>query len=278
VTEFTIKAARALLAAINSVDRVEAPADHWWFPLLTYPLAFPSPQVAKGHFDQFTKRLRRRWGMVGGVWKMEPQERGAPHFHCLIRIPPAVCAEEVHHWWACAWFEIAGGGDCRHLVFHFHSRAFERMRTWDGVGSYAGKYMGKRISEQGWEKPGRLWGKLNWSALPVRRRGVVLERGEAVQMKRGLLRWLDHQLLGKYRIQQSSGRVERRFLKRREVDVLRGMDVELRPYHRRRRRRSTGGCELLAPASVTEKLLGWSLGDVALSRFSEAFNVLGGVL
>jgi hypothetical protein len=276
VTEFSSKAARALLAAINSVDRVAAPADQWWFPLLTYPQSFPPPRVAKDHLHDFTKRLRRRWDALAGVWKMEPQQRLAPHFHCLLRIPPGIEPIAVHAWWCHAWYEIAGGGDLRHLVFHMDARAFQRMRTWDGVGSYAAKYMGKRIPDQGWEKPGRLWGRINWDAMPVREIEVSLSRAEAVRVKRGLLRWLDHQRTGRYRVERLRGRIERVYLHRREIELMEANEVLMRPYHRRRRRRSTGGCELLVPASVTEQLLGHALGDVPLSRFADAFEYLGG--
>jgi hypothetical protein len=111
--------------------------------------------------------------------------------------------------------------------------------------------------------------------MPIRPREVALAKDEAVMLKRSMLRWLDHQVTGRYRIERSGGRVKRDWLRPRAVEKLVELGVVLRPYHRRRRRRSSGGCEMLIPSAVTELLLGHALGDVPLSRFGEAFKLLG---
>lgn len=51
---------------------------------LTYGQAFPSCDEAKRHLFLFLKRLRRLAPKASAVWRMEFQERGAPHFHLVL--------------------------------------------------------------------------------------------------------------------------------------------------------------------------------------------------
>lgn len=59
---------------------------------LTYPGEWlsvaPDGATVKGHLQAFFKRFERAWGVPWcGVWKLEFQRRGAPHFH-LLMVPP----------------------------------------------------------------------------------------------------------------------------------------------------------------------------------------------
>lgn len=58
------------------------------FVTLTYPRRWPTPDGAKDHLRRFTSSLRcalqREDGDTCFVWRMEPQQRGAPHFHLLL--------------------------------------------------------------------------------------------------------------------------------------------------------------------------------------------------
>lgn len=60
---------------------------------LTYPGAWevvaPHGPAVKAHLKAFFKRFQRSWGQPWrGVWKLEFQRRGAPHFH-LLMVPPS---------------------------------------------------------------------------------------------------------------------------------------------------------------------------------------------
>ena len=60
---------------------------------LTYPgeweAVAPHGPAVKAHLRAFFKRFERAWGMPWrGVWKLEFQRRGAPHFH-LLMVPPS---------------------------------------------------------------------------------------------------------------------------------------------------------------------------------------------
>jgi hypothetical protein len=82
------------------------------FVTLTYPESWPSEWNAwKFHLATFWKRVRRKWPNASALWKLEPQERGAPHFHLLIwgvEFMP-------HEWLAQAWYECCGMNDPAHL-------------------------------------------------------------------------------------------------------------------------------------------------------------------
>lgn len=137
-----------------------------FFVTLTYPSEFPSAEQAKRHLDTFIKRLARKFPNVAGVWKLEPQERGAPHFHLLIWGADYL---ELRIFVPLAWHEIAGNGDEKHLLWHLgefgNKPCVQRIKKQRGVFFYASKYMSKETSEslEGW---GRMWGVFFRERLP----------------------------------------------------------------------------------------------------------------
>lgn len=132
------------------------------FVTLTYPERFPDVKEAKRDLKIFLQRLERRFPAAGYIWKLEPQERGAPHYHLLVW---GVQLVELFPWVVSAWFAIAGQGDINHRLFHSGSLegsrpCVEAVRTWRGVWSYASKYLGKtfEVAEWGQKWTGRFWG------------------------------------------------------------------------------------------------------------------------
>lgn len=103
VTKFTRASRRRLLYKLAEVEKENLPQ----FLTLTYPNEYPEVEVAKKHFQQFIKRLKRKFPDLALFWKLEPQKRGAPHFHCLVWGLPGWSALYIV---ACHWYQIAGGG------------------------------------------------------------------------------------------------------------------------------------------------------------------------
>jgi hypothetical protein len=128
-----------------SIDKSRINVSRVLFVTLTYPESFPrEPEQWKADLKAFKKRLERAFGHLGVVWKLEPQERGAPHFHLMILAPAQrVAIGHFRQWVARSWFEIAGGGDEKHLRVHLHSKTVQRCRSWNGVAHYCSKYMSK---------------------------------------------------------------------------------------------------------------------------------------
>ncbi|HZI38433.1 MAG TPA: hypothetical protein VFF24_09015, partial [Acidimicrobiia bacterium] len=84
---------------------------------LTYPgdwltVAGDGPAV-KRHLRMLGKRWFRAWGTpLVGVWKLEFQARGAPHFH-LFTVPPQGEAGGLNfkHWLSVTWADIVAHPD-----------------------------------------------------------------------------------------------------------------------------------------------------------------------
>ena len=147
------------------------------FVTMTYPGEFDlDPREWKRDLDTFFKRLRRRFPQASAVWKLEPQQRGAPHYHLFIWGVHEILLRE---WIAQAWYEVVNSGDHWHYL---KGTRVEAVRSWAGVRSYAAKYMGKEQKRQeGWDFPGRWWGVFNAAKLPhAVIREFILPRSESI--------------------------------------------------------------------------------------------------
>ena len=156
---------------MRTIARIRRDADLPMFVTLTYPNDYPHPAKSKVHLDMFFKRFHRRYPKAGGIWKLEPQERGAPHYHLLIW---GVEYLELLKWVPQAWFEIAGGGDELHLKWHKgqlgngNLPCVAKVKSFKGVWAYAAKYLGKTFEAAGWGKmwTGRFWGVIGRENIP----------------------------------------------------------------------------------------------------------------
>ena len=190
ITSFSSKARRRLRKTLHSVRR-DARAV---FVTLTYHETDPTPFGAKDHLDTFVKRLFR-WlssdmdGVCSPslVWKMEPQERGVPHFHLLIYGTDFVPVQKLSR----IWHESTGESSRQHLKAGVD---VESAVNEDGkLQGYLSKYMGKTYEqwpgEGGFLYTGRWWGVRGRSHLPVAEWSPVLDldRHEAEAIIRALL-------------------------------------------------------------------------------------------
>lgn len=109
------------------------------FVTYTYPRDFPSDRKAKRHLRALLMRVARRWRLAAGIWRMEHQQRGAPHFHIILfGIGPADCPL-VRSLWA----KVIGyaGGQAPLQV-----RA-EPVTSWRKLQNYVAKYCAKSSGE-----------------------------------------------------------------------------------------------------------------------------------
>jgi len=138
-----------------------------WFLTLTYPADWPLEWSAwKSHLHRFTEHHLTRRGRerlpIGGIWKLEPQKRGAPHFHAIVygsnEYDVSALAEK--------WSRTIGTNDLHHKKYGLN---FAPARSIRGVMAYAGKrYMGKTVAvPEGWEHVGRYWGVFGRQYVPV---------------------------------------------------------------------------------------------------------------
>lgn len=165
VSKFSAKSRNRLMRTLAEVERNNLPC----FVTLTYPAVYSDdPKVWKRHLDTFIKRLARKFPKVCGVWKLEPQEREAPHFHILIW---GGILWDLQMFVPQAWYEVVGSGDENHLAWHWgmlgngNKHCVQPVESQRGVFWYASKYMSKEVSN--WDAGGRWWGVFKRELLPL---------------------------------------------------------------------------------------------------------------
>jgi hypothetical protein len=124
---------------------------------LTYPADFPMDgRLVKNHWRRFRQWMVRNGGKKG-LWVLEFQKRGAPHFHIFLQQPlDRIAVSE-------AWYRIVKSGDPKHLQA---GTRIERFIFPPAIGGYVMKYAAKLEQKEvprGYESVGRFWG--TWAIL-----------------------------------------------------------------------------------------------------------------
>jgi hypothetical protein len=141
------------------------------FLTLTYPESYPDPKQAKNDLRAFMERIRRRWPESSGIWRLEFQKRGAPHFHVVlfgIRWLPFRWAKA---WWADIIAEHVG----ETLPFVRVESIRSRRRLMNYVSKYVAKADDPERSDAFFNNGaylhagsvGRWWGVFNRHYLPM---------------------------------------------------------------------------------------------------------------
>lgn len=185
ITGFSANSRRRLRRTVHSLRR---DAD-CLFVTLTYHETRPSPDEAKEDLDRFCVALKRALPDIGIVWKMEPQERGVPHFHLLVYgvtyIPITLLVD--------TWHRITNEVSAEHARSGVD---IERGVNEDGkLQVYLTKYMAEEYDgwpgdDERWEETGRWWGVRYKDALPWaawEEEAVYLSDREAQHLIRYLL-------------------------------------------------------------------------------------------
>ena len=111
VSTFSAASRRRLMALLNRLEWSGLSAA---FCSLTYGQLFPDIETFKRHIDIFGKRMMR-WAARHGcrvsiVWKMEFQERGAPHLHLIVfGLPSSMTEFELRQLMRWTWALSIGG-------------------------------------------------------------------------------------------------------------------------------------------------------------------------
>jgi hypothetical protein len=185
---------------------------------LTYPAVWPEyPKVWKDHLKAFRKRLERHYGRLGIIWKLEAQQRGAPHFHLLLLATPEMVhgltafgerwhnhrrvtlwtggkLAEFRQFVSQAWYEVVGSEDIRHLSAGV---SCEPLESWNKAISYAAKYMGKDswfADKESGEliNVGRYWGVWHKELWPIQIIRHELAGEDWIRIRRHLRRYQEH--------------------------------------------------------------------------------------
>jgi hypothetical protein len=151
------------------------------FATLTYPGEFSKDwRDWKNDLNRWiNNHLQVRYAKCWGVWRLEFQKRGAPHFHLLIWDGPRMAPLEVwcpqlrqmvviadpgnphntgvYKWLSISWYGVVKSGDERHLAA---GTRIEPIYSINGVGFYTSKYLAKLPDGKfvPVEHTGRFWG------------------------------------------------------------------------------------------------------------------------
>jgi len=239
VTYYSPRSAKRHKNTLAKVCRTARPL----LVVLTYPKEFPlavERKTYKGHLKAFRERLRYHYPKIAGTWKLEFQERTAPHFHLELWNVPAdswnserakaydfATHEEFKAWLSNAWFEVVASGDQKHLRA---GTSCERARTVAGMISYASSYSAKPEQTLRGVECGRYWGVFNRSNIPwgekwevptTEREAVIVQRTarrlEQSRAKAAALKRLKESKAGKWKLKRGCWVKKAKPLKRREV-------------------------------------------------------------
>lgn len=196
IAGFSARARSRLITFCAKLNRNALPL----FVTLTWPGEFSTdPLQWKRCLDIFLKRLRRAHAESSAIWKLEPQERGAPHYHLLVFGVAFVPHQLISRW----WYEIVGSGDARHLQAGI---SIEAVKSREGVMHYASKlYMGKEIA--GFSGVGRFWGVFNRRHLPLSAQGLLEAAEDVLQrFQRIARRYIQSQTKARFRRLRALGK------------------------------------------------------------------------
>lgn len=156
---------------------------------LTYPRAWEvwagDSRTAHRHLDNLRRAWLDKFGrQIRGVWKLEFQRRGAPHFHLFVTRPTSYTASEFRQWISETWTRICAPSDADPLDVQAHRAAGVRCDVRAGVSMKDAKrivvYFTKHSSKASGDKEyqhivpdlwlesggaGRFWGY--WDLEPV---------------------------------------------------------------------------------------------------------------
>jgi hypothetical protein len=173
ITGFSDDSRRRMLELMNKLS-----FESMTFVTLTYPDVFPKDgKQVKDHLRRFRARLEKHFGKITVVWRMEYQQRGAPHFHLILLDAPFIC-----RWWLSkAWVDSNDTKSMLNFRFGTNIKGVAQKGDSKKIINYICKYAGKvekheRNEENEW--CGRFWGKWNYKE-PVADR-FIFEPGKAM--------------------------------------------------------------------------------------------------
>jgi hypothetical protein len=133
------------------------------FVTLTYPAEYPAdPAQWKTDLATWWKRVIRKNPEMSAFWRLEPQERFAPHYHLLIYQKSGKQPFLAKKWIAESWAKVTNGNPAA-------CSRVESLRSHRGGMFYAAKYCAKLPEGEypdEWGFAGKHWGKLNAKNLP----------------------------------------------------------------------------------------------------------------
>lgn len=190
VREFSKKSRNRLAIELFSLN--ESPD---LFLTLTYPTYYPADSSAwKNDLHKFSKVLQYRFPGSWFYWRLEPQKRGAPHYHLLGSLGSQFNLKLFRKWLSHAWANAVGsGGETykKHLLAGTNARVVKSSSAM--LHFYVSKYLSKPSTADlpEWKTPGRFWGRIGQRNIPAIDRFMVMApKREFFAIRRLCRRWM----------------------------------------------------------------------------------------
>ncbi len=185
---------------------------------LTYPgdweCVAPSGEVVKNHLRNWYRRFEREWDEVARfIWKLEFQERGAPHIHLWMALPllPGRSGRNFREWCSAAWASVVNHPDPSQRRKHLHAgtgvdvlkglqaRDPKRLAIYFTKHSSPNMEGAKEYQHnvpEPWREPGKGPGRF-WGAVGLKKATAKVEIAEADYLngRRILRRWSRHKAI-----------------------------------------------------------------------------------
>jgi len=154
---------RRMLSIINSL----AHTGDAFFVTLTVKEASENFEQWKKWLHRTLRGLRYHFPKLSGIWRLEFQKRGSPHFHFLLYTNSAIDLKElqgtIHKYWSSA----CGKQNTGSMGTKNKSNTCERIRDIRKSGFYLSIYQSKDEQDRKDIPTGRLWGVINKQNLPI---------------------------------------------------------------------------------------------------------------
>lgn len=147
-----------------------------YFLTLTYHEDFPQEfRAFKIQLDRFLKMIRRLDSNLAWIWRLEFQERGAPHYHLVLfwsKKSPKVSELTLKNWVTKAWLTHKA---CRCEDCQRYSTKLTELDTFKKGFNYVCKYSAKPDEKTKPVNSGRIWGySNNLERYPIKKDSIPL--------------------------------------------------------------------------------------------------------
>lgn len=176
--DVTVFSAGSRMRLLRKLARVSPPAVNGFRHRCTFltltTRAIHHPRQYKEFMRAFFKRLGRKAPSLAAIWRLEFQERGAPHLHLILYNVQWFDKKWIQNAWGeivgqdRPWTRIESVRSYKHLM-SYASKYAAKVASY-GFNSVAYRAEGEKISEYGHLSPGRVWGVFNKDGLPFERK------------------------------------------------------------------------------------------------------------
>lgn len=150
---------RRLVFLINQVPSIEEA----FFVTLTMREASEDFKQWKSWLNRIKASLRKSYPLMSGLWRLEFQKRGTPHFHLLLFPNTNGDLQLLRNKISKYWMNAVG----RDNVDLDRGISVERIRDMKKSGFYLAIYQAKDEQDRKDIPTGRLWGFINKKNFPV---------------------------------------------------------------------------------------------------------------